>query len=117
RRFSGGAASITATLLLAGGLVLATPALPSVEQPVVQTIAAVRAIPGIKVLFEADLGWCTYYQPPCRAIWPRAIRTGAFSFADRIKAEHPDAIMLSNGLLAIEGVKTDPLYLQLKSDP
>jgi hypothetical protein len=112
----GGMSSATVTLLLGLGYVLATPTLPWVEQPVVRSIAMIRAIPGIKDLFDADLGWCTYYLPPCRAIRPHVGRE-RFSFGDRIKAEKPDAIMLSYGLLAIDGVENDPLYRQLKSDP
>jgi hypothetical protein len=116
RRFSNSEVSLTATLVLGASIVIATPVLPRVEQPVVQTIAMFRVIPGIKTLFEADLGWCTYYQPPCRAIWPDAWR-GGFSFSDRVNKDRPDAIMMSNALGAIAGVDKDPLYQQLRSDP
>jgi hypothetical protein len=116
RRYLHGVQSATATLLVGIGLILATPALPRVEQPIVQTIATIRAIPDVKVLFEADLGWCTYYRPPCRAVWPQVRRSG-YSFADDIKTVKPDAIMLSYDLLAIDGMENDLLYRELKSDP
>jgi len=121
-RYAGCKVPTRAVLLLGVGLVLTTPVLPRVDQPVVKSIMSVRAQPGIKSMLEADLGWCFYYVPPCIAIWPRPGGTfesfsKPFSLSKRVEEANPDAIMVSNGLLAIVGVKDDPLYKTLMSDP
>ena len=107
--------SATAVLLVGTGLTLATPTLPIVPQPQVQTVAALRAIPGIKVMFEADLGWCIYYQPPCRWVWPQT--RNRRTFRGMVEQSNADAVMLSPGLIAIADVEDDPLYRELRSNP
>jgi hypothetical protein len=116
RRFDVGAyPSPIATAFAAAGLLLVTPVLPRVPQPNVQTVAALRAVPGIKVLLEFDLGWCAYYLPPCRHAWPNV--SGDETLEQLIAQNNPDAILMSPAMGVIRRIAAEPLYRDLRTRP
>ena len=59
-----------AVAVIAAGLVVLTPVLPKADARELRAVHALRAVPGIKVLFEGDLGWCVYYRPRCTPVYP-----------------------------------------------
>ncbi len=99
---------------VAAGLVVLAPVFPKADAQDLSAILAVRAVPGIKVLLEGDLGWCVYYRPRCTAVHP----SGRNGNVEALLAKHNvDAVLVSPGLLAAEWNATDQFLRQLIADP
>jgi hypothetical protein len=94
--------------------VVLAPVFPKVDTPDLSAVLAVRAVPDIKVLLEADLGWCVYYRPRCAAVHPG----GRQGNIEAILAKHNvNAVLVSPGLLAAEWNANDPFLRQLLAEP
>jgi hypothetical protein len=100
-----------AVAAIAAGLVVLTPVLPKADAQELRAIHALRAVPGIKVLFEGDLGWCVYYRPRCTPVYPEE------SMEAMLAKHNVDAVLVSPSLLAAEWNANDPFVKQLMADP
>jgi hypothetical protein len=106
-----------AVIAAVAGLLVAAPTLPKIDRGNLRAIEAVRAIPGIEVIFDGDLGWCVYYRPPCESVFLREREHAPGALQTLINTRNVNAIMISPGLRAVKWIFNDPFFKELEMNP
>jgi hypothetical protein len=99
------------------GLLVGAPTLPKIDRGNLRDIEAVRAIPGIEVLFEEDLGWCVYYRPPCKSVFVNERERAPGAFQTLINTRNVNAVMISPALRTVMWISNDPFFEELEANP
>ena len=115
RQFAWPQSDLLAVILALAFSVTVVPA-PSVAQPNLRTIEALRGHHGINRMLEVGVGWCAYLPQPCErfSAFDQPATTPLLVLMEQAKV---DTVLVSKELVEMAGLRGDKEFLSFLSHP